>query len=146
MIQLVFCLTRNEAVTPEEFRKNWKENQANAVREIKETLGAQRATQALTLEVERNDLIRKRYLTARPYDGMITLHFDSPQNMVSKVGSTPVMTRLMQIYQDQLPFVDLPHCSVFYTEEPVDLVARNPLGRSSDLGTYDVEEADPDGG
>lgn len=146
MIQLMMCIKRNESVSPEDFRRHWKEVQGPAVRGLMETLGAEGAAQALTLEVERNALIREKYRTAPPFDGVITLHFEEPGQLLSRVGRPEVVTRLMRIYQDHLPFVDLPHCSVFYTETPVDLATYNPNRRDSDVGEYGVEEHDLDGG
>ena len=146
MIQLVFCVSRNESVTAEEFRSHWKEVQGPMVRGLMDTLGAEGATQALTLEVERNKLIQANYRTAPPYDGIITLHFEDPGILLQQVARPEVVNRLMRLYQDQLPFVDLPRCSVFYTEAPVNLAEYNPNRRDADLGDYGVEEHDLDGG
>ncbi len=146
MVQLVLCMRRNESVTPEEFRKHWREVQGPAVRLLMETLGANGATQALTLEVERNQLIRERYRTAEPFDGIVTLHFDDPSLLQRKVGTPEIIARMMRIYQEQLPFVDLPRCSAFYTEAPINLAEYNPNRRDADSGAYNVEEFDADGG
>ncbi len=146
MIQLVVCITRNESVTPEEFRRHWHEVQGPAVRGLMEILGAQGATQALTLEVERNTLIRNRYRTLAPFDGIVTLFFEHPDQLVQKVGHPDLVMRLMRIYQDQLPFLDLPRCSIFYTEAPVSLNIFNPDERDGLIGDYDVEDQDADGG
>lgn len=146
MIQLMICVTRLESVSPEEFRRNWKEVQGPAVRGLVETLGASGATQALTLEVERNETIRDKYRTAEPFDGVICLQFESTKDLLDQVGNPGVAADLMQLYQQQVPFIDLTRTSVFYTEAPVELSAINPYRRDSGIGDYVVEEEDPDGG
>ncbi len=146
MIELVICVMRNESVAAEDFRQHWKHAQGQAVRDVMEILGATNVRQTLALEVERNQQIRERYRTAPAFDGIITFQFETPQNLLAKVGTPKVAARLMEIYQDQLPYIDLPRCSIFYTEEPVDLTVANPYRRDGLIGDYLVEEENGDGG
>jgi hypothetical protein len=116
MIKLVYCLTRREDVSPEEFYRYWLEEHGPKVRSVAKAIGAARYVQSHTVLPEQNEAIRKTRGLEPPYDGITEVWYDP-----DAPGGTPEerAAAAKLLLEDESTFIDFSRSRVFMTEEHV---------------------------
>jgi uncharacterized protein (TIGR02118 family) len=117
MIKLVYCVRRRPNLSREDFRKYWLEKHGPLVRSQAGTLRAKRYVQSHLLDTPFNTIARKTRGTAEPYDGITEVWWDSTRELVLAGMTSKGWEANRLLAEDEARFCDLPHCSVFFTEE-----------------------------
>ena len=117
MIRLVYCISRREDISVEEFRRYWHDEQFSALlHDFRKLYKAIRTSKNLTLQVPMSATILERQGTREPYDGTIELWWDSAKELIS-VNETPEAEELrqrMRAFEKQ--FVDKSRSTIFFSE------------------------------
>lgn len=117
MIKFVYMVRRRPELSPEAFRKYWRENHGPLVKRLASALRATRYVQSHTLETPLNQVARQVRGTQPPYDGITELWFDTMEDVLAAAQTPEGQAANMTLAQDEAKFCDLPNCSVFFTEE-----------------------------
>ena len=116
MIKLVFCCRRKEGTSLEDFQRRWLEVHGPLVERVREQLPQmKRYVQSHLIPGEASDGIRASRGAGEPYDGITEVWFDD----LDSIGGTTDEARdaAVTLLRDEAEFLDLPRCSVFFTEE-----------------------------
>lgn len=117
MLKFVYCVRRNPAVSPEDFRKYWLEKHGPLVKRCAEALRARRYVQSHTLDTPLNAAAQQPRGTKPPYDGLTELWWDNAEELAAAMTTPEGQEANLLLAQDEARFCDLPNCSVFFTEE-----------------------------
>jgi hypothetical protein len=116
MIHLVQCVRRRPDLSPQEFRRKWREY-GERIGEVAEKLGGVRVTLHTTLEVEINrKLVAERGLAA-PFDGVATIAWKSGAGLLEATQAEAALEQLQGFWQFQESFVSLGESSFFFVSE-----------------------------
>jgi uncharacterized protein (TIGR02118 family) len=104
MIKLIYCITRKEGLSVEEFQRHWRETHAPIAARIP---GVRRYVQCHTLpDTYGGD-------RAPAYDGAAELWFDDMQSFRDALASPEIQAAR----EDELTFIDHSRSALFFTEE-----------------------------
>lgn len=117
MIRLVYCVSRREDASVEDFRRFWGDahfsDLYNEYSRVFKTTGIKRN---LVLKVPMNAIIMDRQGMRKPYDGVIEIWWDSAKELVA-ANDTPEaveLRRKIAEYEDR--FIDKSRSTLFFTE------------------------------
>ena len=117
MIKFVYCVRRHPSLSLDAFRKYWLEKHGPLVNKYAKALRARRYVQSHTLETELNVYAQKPRGTAEPYDGITEVWWDKAEDLAAALSTPEGQEANRILAEDEGRFCDLPHCSVFFTEE-----------------------------
>jgi len=117
MIKFVYCVRRHPSLSSEEFRKYWLERHGPLVKRNAEALRARRYVQSHTLDTELNVIAGQARGMKDVYDGLTELWWDKIEDVIAAANSPEGREANRILAEDEGRFCDLPHCSVFFTEE-----------------------------
>lgn len=117
MIRLMYCVTRRQDVSPEDFRRYWQdERYTSLLNTFTKLYRATRYNKNLTLSIEMNAQIMERQGTGTPHDGIIEIWWDSAK-VLTTINETPEAEALKQkIGEYEKQFIDRSHSKIFFTE------------------------------
>jgi len=116
MVKLVFCCRRQAGLTPEEFRRRWRDVHGPLVKKLRERLPMMRRyVQSHTIFGDMTDALRASRGAAEPYDGITEVWFDSIDSM--QAGDEAALAAAQQLHEDEAQFIDFARSAVFLTEE-----------------------------
>lgn len=117
MLKFVYCVRRNPAISPAEFKHYWLNNHGPFVRSFAEKLKARKYVQSHTVDSPLNLYAQQPRASLPPYDGLTEIWWDSAEDLLA-VLATPEGLRINALLtEDEAKFCDLKNCSVFFTEE-----------------------------
>ena len=119
MIKLVYCVTRREDVSPEEFYRYWLEEHGPKVRSVAKALNAVKYIQSHTVLPERNQALRESRGLEPPYDGITEVWYPSPGEPREEVSAEERQAAAKLLFDDESRFIDFSRSRVFMTEEHV---------------------------
>lgn len=121
MIKLTFCLRRRSDLTPEEFRRYWREQHGPLVRDRAVTLGIRKYQQVHTLEEpELHEALQRRNGGApEPFDGIAEVWVDDVETFRGGNGSPEARQAARELLEDEARFIDLPSSPMWLGEEIV---------------------------
>ena len=119
MIKLVYCVTRREDVSPEEFCRYWLEEHGPKVRSVAKALNAVKYIQSHTVLPERNQALRESRGLEPPYDGITEVWYPSPAEPRQEVSAEERQAAAKLLLDDESRFIDFSRSRVFMTEEHV---------------------------
>jgi uncharacterized protein (TIGR02118 family) len=115
MIKLVFCLTRRDHLSHEEFLDYWRGIHGPLVASHAGELGIRRYVQSHPSAVGLSIAAVRR--APEPYDGVAELWFD---DFDAVTATTPVQRAIARlIIEDERAFIDLSRSPIFLAEESV---------------------------
>lgn len=117
MIKFVYCVKRHPNVSPEDFRKYWKEKHGPYVKSFAKDLRALRYVQSHTIDSPLNSYAQQPRGTKPPYDGITEVWWKSADDLIAALSTPEGQRANALLAQDEGRFCDLPNCSVFFTEE-----------------------------
>jgi uncharacterized protein (TIGR02118 family) len=117
MIKLVFCLTRREGMSREEFQTYWRETHAPLVASVAETLNIRRYHQLHTVDEAINGPIRASRGGPESYDGVAELWWDSLESLGAPGQTEEGRAAGAMLLEDERKFIDLSRSPLFFTEE-----------------------------
>lgn len=120
MIKLVFCLRRRSELTPEEFRRYWRAEHAELVKQHGAALRIRRYSQSHTVVDKRVAAsLAVRGSAVEPYDGVAELWWDSVEDLLEAGATKEGRTAGRALLEDERTFIDLANSPIFYSEEHV---------------------------
>ena len=119
MIKLVYCVTRREDVSPEEFYRYWLEEHGPKVRSVAKALNAVKYIQSHTVLPERNQALQESRGLEPPYDGITEVWYPSPGEPREEVSAEERQAAAKLLLDDESRFIDFSRSRVFMTEEHV---------------------------
>jgi len=117
MIKLVFCLTRREDVSPEDFYNYWRNEHAAKVVRLAKALDAKRYVQSHTCLPAVNEVNRAGRGLAAPFDGIAELWWDDEEAFIRRMTSPEGIAASLELREDESRFIDLGKSSGFMTTE-----------------------------
>lgn len=117
MIRLVYCVSRREDISPEDFRRYWQDEQyASLLTEFTKLYRASRYDQNLTLNIQMNVQIMERQGTGSPHDGVLEIWWNSAKELTAINESTEAEELKRKIRQYEEHFIDRSLSKIFFTE------------------------------
>jgi uncharacterized protein (TIGR02118 family) len=117
MVKLVYCIRRREDVSPEEFRRYWREEHGPLVRSVAGAIGAVRYVQGRTVAPELNAILRESRGSAEPYDGITEVWWESLVALEASMQTPESQDAQRRLLEDESAFIDVARSAVFMTEE-----------------------------
>jgi hypothetical protein len=115
VIKLVYCITRREDVSPEEFYRYWLEEHGPKVRGVAKAIGAVRYVQSHTVMSDRNKALQESRGLEPPYDGITEVWYPSGGSREASLEERAAAAQLL--LEDESRFIDFSRSRVFMTEE-----------------------------
>ncbi|MGI9613737.1 MAG: EthD domain-containing protein [Acidimicrobiales bacterium] len=130
MIKLTFCLRRKPELSPDEFRRYWREEHGPLVRDRAEVLGIRKYQQVHTVdEQELHDALQRRNGGApEPYDGIAEVWVDDVETFRGGTGTDEARRAARELLEDEGRFIDL---------------AASPMWLGEEIVFYEAATADP---
>lgn len=119
MIKLVYCVTRRDDVSPEEFYRYWLEEHGPKVRGVAKALNAVKYIQSHTVLPERNEALRESRGLEPPYDGITEVWYPAPGEPREEISAEERQAAAQLLLDDESKFIDFSRSRVFMTEEHV---------------------------
>jgi uncharacterized protein (TIGR02118 family) len=117
MIDIVFCLRRQPELSPEEFRRHWREQHAPLVKRHAEGLGIRRYAQLHSLDPSLSAVLRQgRGCMESDFDGVAVVSFDSLDALATAAGTPEGRRAGTDLLEDERRFIDLERSTIWFTE------------------------------
>ena len=116
MIKLVYCLTRREDVSAEEFYRYWLEEHGPLVKSVAADIGACRYVQSHTIMPEMNAELEAGRGLQPAYDGITEVWWDNEETF-AQASSPAGQAAAAKLAEDEARFIDFSRSRVFMTEE-----------------------------
>lgn len=117
MIKIVYCITRKDGMSREEFNRTWLEDHGPLVRKHADAIGAVRYIQSHTVMDEMNESMAKWRGMEPAYDGITEVWWKSREDMLA-ISKTPECLAANKILRDdEARFIDFAKSRSFMTEE-----------------------------
>ena len=117
MVKLVYCIRRKADLSPDVFRKHWREAHAPKVERFAQALRARRYVQSHTLDSVLNDALRDSRGAGPAYDGITEVWWDSEEAMLEAMRTEEGAVAGRALLEDERNFIDLAASSLFLTQE-----------------------------
>ena len=117
VIKLVFCLTRKDGMSREEFQRYWRESHAPLVASHAETLNIRRYHQLHTVDDAINDPIRASRGGPPSYDGVAELWWRSEGTWRSASLNPMAREANRLLLEDEAKFIDLKNSPLWLNRE-----------------------------
>lgn len=118
MIKIVFCLTRKEPLTREEFARYWREEHAELVRAHAAALRIRKYTQSHTISDPRLEpALVARIPDGGDYDGVAELWWDGIDDIVAAQSTKEGRAAGRALIEDERRFIELERSRIFFAEE-----------------------------
>jgi uncharacterized protein (TIGR02118 family) len=121
MVKLIYCLTRREGLSFEQFSTYWSEEHAALVKRHADALGILRYVQSHTVAHDANAALRENRRTLAPYDGVAEIFFKDLAALAQGNLSPQARAAQAELTADEDRFIDRSRSSVFVAEEHVVL-------------------------
>ncbi|MFN0091330.1 MAG: EthD domain-containing protein [Acidimicrobiales bacterium] len=119
MVKLTFCLRRRPDLSPEEFRRYWRETHGPLVAARAELLGIRKYQQVHTVDTDLHEALQRRNGGAPPpYDGVAEVWVDSVDAFRAG-GDAAARQAARELLEDERNFIDLPNSPMWLGEEHV---------------------------
>lgn len=121
MIKLTFCLRRRPDLSPEEFRRYWREEHGPLVKARAVALGVRKYQQVHTVdEPDLHAALQRRNQGApEPYDGIAEVWVDDVETFRNGSGTDESRRAARELLEDEARFIDLPNSPMWLGEEIV---------------------------
>lgn len=117
MVDIVFCLCRKRGISPEEFRRYWREEHAPLVQRHAAALGILGYSQLHTLDTPIAEAIRaSRRCAAVDFDGVALVSFASVDTLAATAATPERAAAGNALLEDERRFLDLERCAIWVSE------------------------------
>ena len=117
MIKLVYCISRRDDLSEEEFHRYWLEQHGPLVKSFADAIGAARYVQSHTVMPEVNQMLREGRGLEAPYDGVTELWWASQADMDQGLNTPEGREAGSRLLEDEQNFIDFSRSRLFLTEE-----------------------------
>ncbi len=116
MIRLIYCITRREDVSVEDFRRHWNDSFVPMAERLASFYEAKDYRVSATLAVGANATIREMKGTAEPHDGLLEMWWDNAATLMDKAGSDSAADLRAQVQALEAQFIDIDRSNLFFTD------------------------------
>lgn len=117
MVRLVYCVTRREDLSPENFRRYWQDDRYDILlAKFAKLYQAARFGRNLTLNIQMNAQIMEKQGTGTPFDGIVEIWWNSAKELAAVNESPEAEALKHQIRQYEEQFIDRSLSKIFFTE------------------------------
>jgi uncharacterized protein (TIGR02118 family) len=118
MIKLTFAIRRKPDIDEDEFHRYWREEHAELVASVAETLRIRRYVQSHRIATPVDEALAvSREITAEPYDGVAELWWDSVEDLLEVMADEAGLAASAALLEDEARFIDLPSSAIWFNEE-----------------------------
>jgi len=117
MIKFVMCLTRNSAMSREEFKDYWMNKHGPFFMSNADAMGAKKYVQSHTLNTPLNEGLRASRGMLPEYDGIAEVWFESEQALMEGMSSPEGQKLGAVLLEDEKNFIDHSRSSAFIVHE-----------------------------
>jgi uncharacterized protein (TIGR02118 family) len=117
MIKLIYCITRRDDISGEEFYRYWLEEHGPLVRSVAADIGACHYVQSHTIMPEMNQVLVEGRGLEPPYDGVTEVWWESREALERGSASPAGQKAAARLVKDEAGFIDFSRSRVFMTEE-----------------------------
>jgi uncharacterized protein (TIGR02118 family) len=117
MIKLVYAIRRRSDLTPEAFRKRWRDEHAPLVARFAEAMRARRYVQSHTLDTPWNATLQASRGMTPAFDGITEVWWDSEAEFAAALATPAGQEAGRALLEDERAFIDFASSSLFLTEE-----------------------------
>ncbi|MGO9344081.1 MAG: EthD domain-containing protein [Acidimicrobiales bacterium] len=117
MIDVVLCIRRRDELSPEEFRRYWRDEHAPLVASHAEILGIRSYVQHHTLVTGLESIVQDdRGCPSDVYDGVAVISFESLDDMAAKGAEPAALAAAEELAADERLFVNHAESRIWFTE------------------------------
>lgn len=117
MLKIVYCITRKEGMSKDEFYRTWFEDHGPLVKELADDIGVVRYVQSHTTMDEANVQMAAWRGMESAYDGITEVWWESRESFIA-VSTTPECIAANKVLRDdEARFIDFARSRQFVTEE-----------------------------
>jgi uncharacterized protein (TIGR02118 family) len=117
MIDIVFCLKRRPELSPEQFRRYWREQHGPLVASHAETLGIIRYSQHHTIDTPLTEVLRAgRGCAPEHFDGMALISFESLDALQAASATPAGLAAGVELLEDERRFIDHEQSVVWFAD------------------------------
>ena len=117
MIKLVYAIRRRADLSPEAFRKRWRDEHAPLVTRFATAMRARRYVQSHTLDSRWNATLQASRATAPAFDGITEVWWDSEADFAAALATPEGQEAGRALLEDERDFIDFAGSALFLTEE-----------------------------
>jgi EthD domain len=119
MIKVVYCLSRKEDLTREQFQQYWRGQHAEKVKERAEAIGMKRYVQSHSYDTPMNAGMASERGGLDGYDGIMEGWWDSEGQAMAALTTPKGMQAMAELLDDEKRFIDHSRSRIFVTREHV---------------------------
>jgi uncharacterized protein (TIGR02118 family) len=117
MLDIVFCLKRRPELSPEEFRRYWRERHAPLVAGHADTLGILRYSQHHTINSTLTEVLRAgRGCAPEHFDGIALISFESLDTLQAAAATPAGIAAGVELLEDERRFIDHERSVIWFTD------------------------------
>ncbi|WP_339703530.1 EthD domain-containing protein [uncultured Sphingosinicella sp.] len=127
-IKMIYCLTRKEGMSREEFQRYWREIHWQKVRQHARTIRMFRYAQSHSYDTPINDGIAAERGGLPGYDGVMEGWWESEEDALAAMGNQAGLDAMADLLDDEGRFIDFSRSPLFMTHEHVLIDERGDRG------------------
>lgn len=118
LIKIVFCLTRKEHLTREQFQDYWLNIHVSKVKAVQHLIGLTRYVQSHTIENDMSAALRASRGGKAPYDGVMEGWIETEESEAN-AAADGYLEAAQMLLDDEGEFIDFERSAIFITREHV---------------------------
>lgn len=119
MIKLVYCLTRKQGMSREQFQEYWLGQHADTVKERADAIGMKRYVQSHRYDTPMNTGVASARGALEGYDGIMEGWWDSEEQAMAALTTAEGIQAMTDLLDDERRFIDFSRSPIFFTREHV---------------------------
>lgn len=119
MIKMVYCLTRKEGLTRDQFQEYWRNQHAETVKARADAIGMKRYVQSHTYDTPMNAGVASVRGGLDAYDGIMEGWWDSEEQAMSALTTSQGVQAMAELLEDEKRFIDHSRSPIFLTRENI---------------------------
>lgn len=117
MIKIVYCLTRKQGLTREQFQEYWLHQHSESVLERAATIGMVKYAQSHTITSNLGNSSSQSRGAAEPYDGVMEGWWESDDAAAAAMSTDGGHAAAEFLLADESTFIDFSKSRIFTTQE-----------------------------
>lgn len=117
MIKHVYCITRKDGMSAEEFHRTWRDDHGPLVKSFAEAINAVRYVQSHTVMEDLGEAMRAARGAGVQYDGVTEVWWNSREELEAGFASEAGQIAAKALLEDESRFIEFSKSRLFVTEE-----------------------------
>lgn len=119
MIKMVYCLTRKEGLSREQFQDYWRGQHADIVKARAKAIGMKRYVQSHSYNTPMNAGMSSARGAPEGYDGIMEGWWDSEEQAMAAMTTAEGGQAMVELLDDEKIFIDHARSPIFMTRENI---------------------------